>query len=195
MTGVTEESYAGQGNEGPPTDGASNGSTASAKRYSGTVLGIPAKPLVDVLHFMSAGAVSFARGLNDTPKIAGILLIAGGMGSNAKLVMIAVAMALGGLISSRRVAQTMSHKLTDMNPGQGLAANLTTALLVTTASLSALPVSTTHVSVGALLGMGTVSGQAKWKSVIPVLASWVITLPCAALLASLFYFLFSRTLG
>ena len=145
---------------------------------------------MDTLHFLSAGAVSFARGLNDTPKIAALLLVAGMLEPHWSLFLVAAAMAAGGLLQARRVAHTMSHKITDMNPGQGFAANLSTALLVTTASLHGLPVSTTHVSVGALLGMGTVTGQAKWKSVIPLLASWVVTLPVAALLAGSAFFLF-----
>lgn len=159
------------------------------RRYHGSFLGIEAKPTMDALHFLSAGAVSFARGLNDTPKIAALLLVAGMIEPHWSLFIVAGAMAAGGLLQARRVAHTMSHKLTDMNPGQGFAANLSTAMLVTSASLHGMPVSTTHVSVGALLGMGTVTGQAKWKTVIPVLASWVITLPVAAVLAGLFYLL------
>ena len=68
-----------------------------------------------------------------------------------------------------------------------------TAMLVTTASFHGLPVSTTHVSVGSLLGMGIVTGQTKWKPVLGVLASWVVTLPCAALLAGLTYKLAAQT--
>lgn len=162
------------------------------RRYHGSVMGIQAKPALDALHFLSAGAVSFARGLNDTPKIAALLLVVGTLHTPWYLVIVAVAMALGGLLNSRRVAHTMSHKLTEMNPGQGFAANLSTALLVTTASLHGMPVSTTHVSVGSLLGMGTVTGRAKWRSALPVLASWVITLPVASALAAAVYFLTSR---
>ncbi len=157
------------------------------RRYHGKFLGIEAKGAMDTLHFLSAGAVSFARGLNDTPKIAALLLVAGTREPRWTLVLVAAAMAAGGLLQARRVADTMSHKLTDMNPGQGFAANLSTALLVGTASLHGLPVSTTHVSVGALLGMGTVTGQAKWKTVLPVLASWIVTLPVAASLAAVFH--------
>jgi PiT family inorganic phosphate transporter len=142
-----------------------------------------------VLHFLSAGAVGFARGLNDTPKIAALLLVAAALDIRWGLVAVAGAMAAGGLINAKRVAETMSHNITDMNPGQGFAANLSTALLVTTASLHGLPVSTTHVSVGSLLGMGIVTGQAKWKPVIAILASWVVTLPCAALIAAITYWL------
>lgn len=163
--------------------------SACAERYTGTVLGINAGRLLDALHFLSAGAVSFARGLNDTPKIAALLLVASALDIRWGLVAAAVAIGVGGLLNARRVAETMSHKITGMNPGQGFAANLSTVLLVTTASFHGLPVSTTHVSVGSLLGMGVVTGQAKWKPVLGVLASWVITLPCAAMLAALTYWL------
>lgn len=202
-TGIQAESCVCVGNEWVPVAG-SNGEVcaenaftmtvdspaACEQRYQGNILGFQAKSLIDKLHFLSAGAVSFARGLNDTPKIAALLLVTGAWSSQWYLILAASAMALGGLLNARRVAHTMSHKLTDMNPGQGLAANLSTALLVTTASLHGLPVSTTHVSVGSLLGMGTITGQAKWKSIFPVLASWVITLPVAAGLAALSYQLF-----
>ena len=161
--------------------------SACAQRYSGTVLGVNAGRLLDSLHFLSAGAVSFARGLNDTPKIAALLLVAAAL--DIRWGLVAIAIAVGGLLNAGRVAETMSHKITGMNPGQGFAANLSTAMLVTTASFHGLPVSTTHVSVGSLLGMGIVTGQTKWKPVIGVLASWVVTLPCAALFAGTIYFI------
>lgn len=165
----------------------STGTTTSCRqRYAGRVLGVSAGRLLDGLHFGSAGAVSFSRGLNDTPKIAGLLVVlAGAVSLNAGLAAVALVMALGGLLGARRVAETMSHKLTGMNPGQGFAANLATAALVIGASLQAMPVSTTHVSVGALLGIGMATGQARWKTAVPVLLSWVVTLPCAAGLGAL----------
>ena len=153
------------------------------------VLRPPAKRsrVLDTLHFLSAGAVCFARGLNDTPKMAALLLGIGWLQGSASMILIAIAMALGGLISAKQVAETLAHKITGMNPGQGFAANLATALLVTTASLHGLPVSTTHVSVGALLGIGITTRQAKWRTVIPVLAAWIITLPVSALVAALLF--------
>ena len=157
------------------------------ERYTGTFLGVNAGQLIDALHFLSAGAVSFARGLNDTPKIAALLLVTGGLDIRWGLVAAAVAIAVGGLLNARKVADTMAHKITGMNPGQGFSASLATALLVTTASLHAFPVSTTHVSVGALLGIGVTTRQAHWKSVAGVILSWLVTLPCAALLAALAY--------
>lgn len=159
----------------------------------GSVLQLVLRPsakrsrVLDALHFLSAGAVCFARGLNDTPKMAALLLGIGWLQGSAGMILIAVAMALGGLISAKQVAETLAHKITDMNPGQGFAANLAAALLVTTASLHGLPVSTTHVSVGALLGIGITTRQAKWRTIIPVLAAWVITLPMSALVAALLF--------
>jgi PiT family inorganic phosphate transporter len=158
---------------------------ACTQRYRGTVFGVSAGRMLDTLHFLSAGAVGFARGLNDTPKMAGLLFVASALDIRLGLLTVAAGMAVGGLLSARRVAETMSHRITDMNPGQGFAANLSTALLVTTASFHGLPVSTTHVSVGSLVGMGLVTGQTQWKPVLGVLASWLITLPCAALLAAI----------
>jgi PiT family inorganic phosphate transporter len=142
---------------------------------------------LDTLHFMSAGAVCFARGLNDTPKMAALLLGVGALKGFGDSLMVAVAMTAGGLISARQVAETLSCKITDMNPGQGFAANVATALLATTATFHSLPVSTTHISVGSLLGIGITTRQAKWRTVIPVLAAWVVTLPCAAVLSAAVY--------
>jgi inorganic phosphate transporter, PiT family len=157
------------------------------QRYAGSLLGINAGQLLDTLHFVSAGAVSFARGLNDTPKIAALLLVAAAFDIRSAMVAVAIAMSIGGLLNAKKVAHTMSHKITDMNPGQGFAANLSTALLVTTASYHGLPVSTTHVSVGSLVGIGVTTGQVKWTPVTKVLLSWIITLPCGAAFAALAY--------
>lgn len=162
------------------------------QRYIGSFFGVNAGKLVDALHFVSAGAVGFARGLNDTPKIAALLLVAAGLKIHWGLVAVAAAMAVGGLLNARNVADTMANKITGMNPGQGFAANLATALLVNTASYHGLPVSTTHVSVGSLLGIGITTRQAKWKPVIGVLMSWVITLPCAGIIAATIYWLATR---
>ena len=157
------------------------------QRYSGSFLGINAARLVDALHFVSAGAVSFARGLNDTPKIAALLLVATALDIRWGLIAVAVAMAVGGVLNARKVANTMANKITEMNAGQGFAANLATALLVNTASYHGLPVSTTHVSVGSLVGIGMVTKQTKWKPVLGIVLSWVVTLPCAAVLGAIIY--------
>jgi PiT family inorganic phosphate transporter len=144
-------------------------------------------PTLDALHFLSAGAASFARGLNDTPKMAALMLAVPGLAVHWCILIVAAVIALGGLLDIRRVAETLGKKITGMNPGQGLAASLVTAGLVTTASLHSLPVSTTHVSVGSLFGMGAATGQVRWRKVGEILLAWVSTVPCGALLAALAY--------
>jgi PiT family inorganic phosphate transporter len=158
-----------------------------ADHYKGKVLGINAQSIVDKLHFFSAGAVCFARGLNDTPKIAALLLLAPWPGIQWVIFAVAIIMALGGLLNARRVAETMSHKITEISHGQGLAANISTAMLVIYASQLGMPVSTTHVSVGSLFGIGIANGKAHKNIIGTILLSWVLTLPCAALCSAFIY--------
>ncbi len=149
--------------------------------------GVSAGRIVDGLHFLSGGAVGFARGLNDTPKIAAILIMGRHFGAPVALGSVALLMALGGWLSARKVAETLSYRVTDMDASQGLAANLVTSGLVIGASRLGLPVSTTHVSCGALFGIGAVSRKAHWASIRRILLAWVLTLPLAAGLAALVY--------
>jgi len=151
---------------------------------------------VDALHWLSAAATSFARGLNDTPKI-----VALGIGAAAVLgvppaslyVAIALAMAGGGLIAGFRVVETLACKVTKMTPGEGFAANVVTTVLVGAASVVALPVSTTHVSSGAIIGIGLHHGSAiQWRTVREMALAWLVTLPVAALAAGMAFALLSR---
>ena len=118
--------------------------------------------VLDVAHYASAGAVSFARGLNDTPKIVALLLVGDAVAPGVALGAVGVVIAMGGVVSARRVATTMAHGVTALNPGQGLTANVVTSLLVIGASTAGLPVSTTHVSCGSLFGIGATTGEARW---------------------------------
>lgn len=164
------------------------------ERYSGAVCGVRSQALVDVVHYASGGAVCFARAVNDTPKVVALLLGATVMGqtlSLAALASVALAMTLGGWIQSRRVAETMSKHITRLSPGQGLAANLMTAGLVLGASRLGVPVSTTHVSCGAIFGIGLVNGRREWKTIVQILATWVTTLPLALGIGFLLYLLLS----
>lgn len=144
-------------------------------------------PWLDRFHFLSGGAVCFARGMNDTPKMAALLGAVGWMTGVQEMLLVAVAMTLGGLLGARKVADTLSHKITGMNPGQGFAANLTTSMLVILGSVKGYPLSTTHVTVGSLLGIGVATRRALWRTAGPVLMAWVITVPCAAVLSAAAY--------
>lgn len=157
------------------------------EQYTGTVVGLSAQTLLNSAHFFSAGVVCFARGLNDTPKMAGLLLLLGAFSLNHDILLITIAIVLGGWLNARKVAETMSKKITPMNDGQGFTANLVTSVLVTTASIHGLPVSTTHVSVGSLFGIGMVTGKANGKVIRDILLSWALTLPIAAVLGSAIY--------
>lgn len=158
-----------------------------AARYQGRMLGLEAGAVLDAAHYLSAGAVGFARGLNDTPKIVALLLATRAMPSNTGLALVAFAMAVGGVLSARRVAETMGRGIVSMDPGEGFSANLVTSLLVTFASGFGLPVSTTHVSVGALFGIGALNGTARRQAVATIMLAWITTLPAAALFAAAGY--------
>ncbi len=152
--------------------------------YDGRVMGISAQKVIDSLHYLSAGIVSFARGLNDTPKIVGLLVIINAIDIKWGMIAIAVIMAIGGLLNAKKVGINISKKITPMNSGQGLTANMITGLLVTTASVHGLPVSTTHVSVGSIFGIGTATKKANGRMISKILLSWVLTLPIAALVSA-----------
>ena len=162
-----------------------------ALRYQGQLLGINFQPLVNTLHYGSAAIVSFSRGLNDTPKLVSLLLITQLFQIPVYISILAVAMAIGGLLNARKVAATMSKKISRFNHGQGFTANLITGFLVITASKLGLPVSTTHVSVGSIYGIGVVNKTANNKEIVRILSSWVLTLPIAAIFSALFYLIFN----
>lgn len=170
-----------------------SGESTQCAGYAGTVAGVRAQRLLDGAHLLTAGAVSFARGVNDTPKIAALLLVGAPLGLHAGGALLAIGACImaGGLLAARRVAATMSHRITPMNDGQAFTANLATAALVLVASRFGLPVSTTHVSVGALVGIGAQRGGAHWRTIGAIVASWVVILPMAAALASLLWLLLS----
>jgi inorganic phosphate transporter, PiT family len=147
------------------------------------------RALLDVAHYASAGAVGFARGINDTPKLLALLIPIQIVSPGQGAALIAAVMAIGGLLGARRVAETISHRVTTMNAEQGFAANVTTAILVLFASRFGLPVSTTHVSSGSLFGLGAVTRQARWDTIVHIALAWVVTLPCAAVLAALLWWI------
>ena len=159
----------------------------AAEVYSGKMFGLSVQKILYALHFISAGAVSFARGLNDTPKIVALAVIFGAFGLGTNIALVAVAIALGGILSAKKVAQTMSQRITAINHGQGLTANLVTAFLVIFASQLGTPVSTTHVSCGSLFGIGLANGRADWKVISGIVGAWVLTLPMAAITSGVIY--------
>jgi len=167
---------------------------ACTDKYNGTVWGITAQKLIDGVHYVSAAAVSFARGLNDTPKIVGLLLVVKALNVQVSILAVALAMAIGGWFNARKVAETMSKRISNMNDGQALTANLVTAVMVIFASRLGMAVSTTHVSVGSITGIGIVNGSTNKAVISGILMSWLLTLPIAAAISASAYWIYLRLL-
>jgi PiT family inorganic phosphate transporter len=143
-----------------------------------------------MLHWGAAAALSFARGVNDNAKIAAI----GALGLTAvhadlwiAFVGAAVAMAIGSYAAGLRVTRTLGEQVVRMDHDTGLAASLVSAALVLAASFYALPVSTTHVATGAIVGAGLRQDPAavRWREVGGLMTAWIVTLPIAGALAAL----------
>ncbi|YAF97169.1 MAG: anion permease [Nodularia sp. CChRGM 3473] len=143
--------------------------------------------IVDICHFISAGIISFTRGLNDTPKIVSLILIIDYFSIQGGMLTIAMAMGLGGLLNSQKIAHTMSEKITSMSCNQGLSANMVTGFLVIAASYFGLPVSTTLVSVSSIFGVGLITKKSHSHVFYQILLSWILTLPTATIISGIIY--------
>ena len=156
---------------------------------------------VDSIHWISSGLASFARGVNDAPKIAAMVLLGSGLAAwpsaqfqVSTFVGVALAMGLGSYLGGLRVTEVLAEKVTTMDHTEGLSANLTTSSLVLVSATMGLPVSTTHVSSSAIIGIGLLKGMTavRWRTVRDMVLAWIVTLPAAGILAWLAYFLLAR---
>lgn len=154
---------------------------------------------VDHLHWLTSGATSFARGLNDAPKMVAILLPAAALSGTAftslpaSFVAVTLGMVVGSLIGGNRVTGVLAEKVTRMNHQEGFLANLVTAALVGSGAFFGLPMSTTQVSGSAIMGVGLRSRQSiHWGTVRNMLLAWLITLPASGAFGILIYLLIRR---
>lgn len=160
---------------------------------------------MNALHWLSSGTASFARGLNDTPKIValGVLFFlitrhtAEFQAPYWLFALVAVGIGLGSALGGLKVTRTLAEKVTKMDHAEGFSANLVTALLVAVAANLGLPVSTTHVSSGAIIGIGLREGTSRinWRVVRDMALAWVVTLPGAGLLGLAAYLVFEVVRG
>jgi len=158
---------------------------------------------LDTIHWISSGLTSLARGINDAPKILAMLLLGGALASWPSEIMkvaafagAALAMGLGSFIGGYRVTEVLAEKVTRMDHVEGLSANVTTSALVLVTATLGLPVSTTHVSSSAIIGIGILKGlkAVRWTTVRDMVLAWVVTLPVAGILSALAYLALSRLL-
>lgn len=156
---------------------------------------------LDTIHWLSSGLASLARGTNDAPKILAILLLSGATtawtSSTAQAIAftgVALAMGLGSYLGGLRVTEVLAEKVTRMDHIEGLSANLTTSSLVLVSATMGLPVSTTHVSSSAIIGIGLLNGiqVVRWTTVRDMVLAWIVTLPVAGLLACLAFLILNK---
>ena len=145
--------------------------------------------LNNALHLLSGSIVCLSHGLNDTPKIMSLLLLVTYLKLSYGYILITLVIAIGGILYSRKVANTMSIKLATLTPTQGMAANIITSTLCLLATKYSLPVSFTHISIGAIFGAGTVDGTAHRSEFFKILMSWVLTLPIAFTISACAYYM------
>lgn len=96
-----------------------------------------------------------------------------------------VALIVGLWFIGRKVIATVGHNLTSMHPASGFSAELSAAAVVMAATVMGLPVSSTHILIGAVLGIGLVNRSTNWGLMRPIALAWIITLPVAAALGGL----------
>jgi PiT family inorganic phosphate transporter len=158
---------------------------------------------LDTIHWISSGLASCARGTNDAPKIVAMLLLgsttAAWPSTSSQLTAfggVAIAMGLGSYFGGLRVTKVLAENVTKMNHTEGLSANLTTSSLVLLSGSLGLPVSTTHISSSAIIGIGLLKGwkSVRWTTVRDMVLAWVVTLPASALLAGIAYLILTRIL-
>jgi PiT family inorganic phosphate transporter len=161
-----------------------------------------------VLQIMTACTVAFAHGSNDVANsigpLAAVIHVAQGAEFVGKatvepwmLIVGGIGIVLGLATWGYRVMETVGKKITELTPSRGFAAELAAALTIVLASRLGIPVSTTHILVGSVLGVGMARGIAALdlRVVGSILVSWVATLPIAAILSIFFFYFFKGLLG
>lgn len=147
------------------------------------------------LQVFTAAFQAFSHGTNDAQKTMGIItfaLIAGGLQEGVEVqtwvkVSAALAMALGTSVGGWRIIKTVGSKIIKFEPASGFASDLTSALVIISATLIKLPVSTTHVISSAIMGVGSSKSfsSVQWGTAVTMVSAWVITLPITMILAGL----------
>jgi PiT family inorganic phosphate transporter len=142
------------------------------------------------LQVLSAGFMAFSHGTNDAQKTMGIITLSL---FAAKLIptvdvpfwviaLSASALSLGTAVGGWRIMRTMGHKVADLEPVHGFAAQTTAATVLIATAHFGMPVSTTHVISSAIMGVGSARGPkgVRWGVARRILGAWVITIPLSA---------------
>ena len=149
------------------------------------------------MQILSAAAMAFSHGSNDAQKSMGIItlaLLSGGYLSSFEVpdyvkFLCAAAMACGTALGGWRIIRTIGGKIFKLEPISGFAADLNSSIVIFSATLLHLPVSTTHVVSGSIMGVGTAKRirAVRWGVAQQMLVAWVLTIPCTAVMGALAY--------
>jgi len=151
----------------------------------------------------TASLVALAHGTNDAQKTMGVIALAlittGHLGGNVKedglpfwvIASCAIAIGLGTYLGGWRVIRTLGKGLVEIESPQGLAAEASSAAIILSSSAAGMALSTTHVATGSILGsgVGKPGAQVRWAVAGRMAVAWLITLPAAALVGALSYWL------
>jgi PiT family inorganic phosphate transporter len=152
------------------------------------------------LHLVSAATYSIGHGLNDAQKTMGIIAVllysTGHLGGEFHVphwvaISCYIAIGLGTLTGGWRIIETMGSRITKLSQHQGFAASTGGSAMLFGASFFGIPVSTTHTITGAVIGAGVArrASAVRWGVARNVVMAWVITIPCSAGVAALFFWI------
>lgn len=154
------------------------------------------------MQVFTASVFAFSHGANDIANAVGPFAAVldvfrtGRVGESAAvplpiLITFGIALLAGLWFIGRRVVSTVGKRITEIHPASGFSAELGAAGVVMLASVLGLPVSSTHILIGAVLGVGLVNKAANWRLMRPIALAWVLTLPAAAAVGSVGYLVLS----
>ncbi len=165
---------------------------------------VPANKVFKRLQLLSASVYAVAHGTNDAQKSMGIIalaLVAGGVNAEFRLdewVVLSCysAMAIGTMFGGWRIVRTMGSRITKIRPMEGFCAETSSAVVMLLTAHFGIPVSTTHVIAGSIMGVGTVerASAVRWITARRIVWAWFLTIPFTALVAAAVFSLLSLVL-
>ncbi len=152
---------------------------------------------------LSAALYSMGHGGNDAQKtmgiIASLLFSAGLLGAKFHVPFWTViachaAIALGTMFGGWRIVKTMGQRVAKLRPLDGFCAESGAAVMLFVSSAFGIPVSTTHTITGAIMGVGSLRRMSavRWGVAGNIIWAWILTIPCAAVISALAYFLVTK---
>ena len=163
----------------------------------------PKKATIRVFSFLqvfTASAFAFSHGANDIANAIGpfaaIIDVLGSGEINSKAPIPAIAMLTFGValiaglwFLGKEVITTVGTRLAEIFPVTGFAAELGASAVILMATKLGIPVSSTHILIGSVIGIGVLNRDANWQLMKPIALAWVITLPVAGTMSALFFFI------